>query len=304
MIAFVLSGGGSRGALQVGALKALLKAGIKPDIVIGSSVGAINATGLAVDPSITGGQRLITFWRNVETTRIYDPNLITIAMRMLMRRDSLVSNDQFHCFVRRHVLAQARTFEDIQGAQLYITAVDLQTGRLVIFGDERQMNLVDAIMASTSIQLFFAPWEIQGRRYIDGGYLSNLPILTALERRADEVFALDLTALKIKENWLRGVIPILLHEADIVLYHLAQFEIEQARQTLGDRLHHIAMTDYDGHSLFDFSKTEAMIHRGEAIMRAYLSSKRSERVVRGAYYARESIVRQRQEQNRVETLSR
>jgi predicted acylesterase/phospholipase RssA len=157
-------------------------------------------------------------------------------------------------------------------------------------------------MASTSIQPFFAPWEIESGRYIDGGYLSNLPILAALERGADEIYALDLTALMAKENWY-GVIPILLHEADIVLYHLAQYEIEQARPTLGDRLHHIALTDYDGHSPFDFSMTEAMIRRGEEVMRSYLAEHRTNRDAQGILGSLVLTQLENQDQTPVEALS-
>jgi len=273
MIAFVLSGGGSRGALQVGALQVLMEAGIKPDIVVGSSVGAINAAALAVGPDARGLEQLERFWRSVESTKIYSPNLITMGLRVLLKRDSLVSSDEFHRFVRRHVLPQAERFSDLDSVQLYITAVDLASGQLHIFGDDLEDSLVDAIMASTSIQPFFPPWTIADRRFIDGGYLSNLPLLAAIERGADQIYALDLTALGEEEKTRQGLIPILLHEADIVLYHLAQFEIAQARRALGGRLHHIQMPDFDGHSLFDFSRTDEMIQRGRVIMRHYLANR-------------------------------
>jgi NTE family protein len=271
MIAFVLSGGGSRGALQVGALQVLIEEGIKPDLIVGSSVGAINGAALAVGPDAVGLEQLEQFWLGAEATKIYSSNLITMALRMLLKRESLVSSDEFHRFVRRHVLPQAENFADLESTRLYITAVDLASGKLHIFGDDPADSLVDAIMASTSIQPFFPPWSIAGRRFIDGGYLSNLPLLTAIERGADQIYALDLTALGDQDQRKQGLIPILLHEADIVLYHLAQFEIAEATRTLGDRLHHIQMPDFDGHSLFDFSRTREMIQRGRAIMRQYLA---------------------------------
>ncbi|MEJ2011490.1 MAG: patatin-like phospholipase family protein [Anaerolineales bacterium] len=270
MIAFVLSGGGSRGALQVGALQVLIEAGIKPEMVVGSSVGAINGAAIAVSPDAAGVKQLERFWLGAESTRIYSPNLIKMALRVLLKRNSLVSSDEFHRFVRRHVLPQAETFADLEQVQLYIAAVELVSGQLHIFGDDPLDSIVDAIMASTSIQPFFPPWAIAERRFIDGGYLSNLPLLTAIERGADEIYALDLTALRNEDECTQGLIPILLHEADIVLYHLAQFEIEQGRRVLGRRLHHIQMTDYDGHSLFDFSRTREMIGRGRRIMYEYL----------------------------------
>jgi NTE family protein len=266
MNAFVLSGGGSRGALQV-----LFEAGIRPDMIVGSSVGAVNGAALAAHPDETGLEQLEQFWLGAEMTKIYSPNLITMALRMLLKRDSLVSSGEFHRFVRRHVLPQAKRFADLASVQLYITAVDLGSGQLYIFGDDPADSLVDAIMASTSIQPFFPPWSINDRRFTDGGYLSNLPLLAAIERGADQIFALDLTALGGREECKQGLIPILLHEADIILYHLAQFELGQARRTLSVKLHHIQMTDFDGHPLFDFSQTGEMIKRGREIMTQYLA---------------------------------
>ena len=272
MIAFVLSGGGSRGALQVGALQVLLEAGIKPDMVVGSSVGAINGAALAVSPDAVGIDQLERFWLGAESTRIYSPNLITMALRVMLKRDSLVSSAEFYRFIRRHVLPQAEIFADLEATRLYITAVDLASGQLHIFGDDPSDSLVDAIMASTSIQPFFPPWSIGERRFIDGGYLSNLPLLAAIERGAQEIYALDLTALGEEADRTQGLIPILMHEADIVLYHLAQFELRQARRILGDRLHHIPMTEYDGCSLFDFSRTQEMIRRGRELMKRFLEN--------------------------------
>jgi NTE family protein len=282
MIAFVLSGGGSRGALQVGALQVLIEAGIRPDMVVGSSVGAINSAALAVSPDAAGVEQLERFWLGAESNRIYAPNLMTMALRVLLKRDSLVSSDEFHRFVRRHVLPQAETFADLDHVQLYITAVDLASGQLHIFGDDPRDSIVDAIMASTSIQPFFPPWSVAERRFIDGGYLSNLPLLAAIERGADEIYALDLTALVQDDECTQGLIPILLHEADIVLYHLAQFEIGQASRILGDRLHHVQMTDFDGHPLFDFSRTREMIGRGQRIMLEHLDRRTTARTAKAS----------------------
>ena len=272
MNAFVLSGGGSRGALQVGALQVLFEAGVRPEMIVGSSVGAVNGAAVAAQPDEAGLEQLERFWLGAEMTKIYSPNLITMALRMLLKRDSLVSNDEFHRFIRRHVLPQAELFADLDSVWLYIAAVELAKGQLHIFGDDPADSLVDAIMASTSIQPFFPPWSIDDRRFIDGGYLSNLPLLAAIERGADQIFALDLTALGGRDERKQGLIPILLHEADIVLYHLAQFELSQARQALGVKLHHIQMTEFDGHPLFDFSRSGEMIKRGREIMTEYLAS--------------------------------
>ena len=83
MIAFVFSVGGSRGAMEAGGVKAFYEAGIRPDIVVGSSAGAMNAAFLATDPSPGGGERLCNIWRNLQNKDVVPGSLLTKAWRVL-----------------------------------------------------------------------------------------------------------------------------------------------------------------------------------------------------------------------------
>ncbi|TFH35755.1 MAG: patatin-like phospholipase family protein, partial [Anaerolineales bacterium] len=197
MIAFVLSGGGSRGAFEVGALRALLANGIQPDLLVGTSAGAVNATAIALDPTLEGVERLERLWLRMDEDVFYSPNPLVVALRLMLKKPSLYSNARFYRFVRAEILPQARTFSDLIKARLFLTGVDLERGDLHVFGDTPDDSVIEAIMASTAIQPYFAPWAYRGRRYIDGGFISNLPLLAALERGASEIYAIDLTTKKL-----------------------------------------------------------------------------------------------------------
>ena len=89
MIAFVLSGGGNRGALQGGALKALLERGIFPDLIVATSVGALNGVTLAADPTVAGVRRLAASWPLIRRADIFPGNALTVSWRLLSGRGSL-----------------------------------------------------------------------------------------------------------------------------------------------------------------------------------------------------------------------
>ena len=74
MLAFVLSGGGNRGALEVGALRVLVERGIRPEMLVGTSAGAVNAAMVASDPTLEGMQRLVNAWREVTKYDVYPGN--------------------------------------------------------------------------------------------------------------------------------------------------------------------------------------------------------------------------------------
>ncbi|MFN3929752.1 MAG: patatin-like phospholipase family protein, partial [Thermoflexus sp.] len=101
--AFVLSGGGNRGPLQVGALRALLERGVEPDFLVGTSAGAINAVAFAVDPTPGGVERLAAAWRRVRRADIYPGNLFTILWRLLTHQDSLFNGSGLRRVLEAHL---------------------------------------------------------------------------------------------------------------------------------------------------------------------------------------------------------
>ena len=103
MIAFVFSGGGSRGAMEAGGVRALYEAGIRPDMVVGSSAGAMNAAFLATDPSPAGADRLCEIWRSVGNKDIVPGSLVAKAMRLARGKPSIFAQEPLKAFVQRHI---------------------------------------------------------------------------------------------------------------------------------------------------------------------------------------------------------
>src|SRR3954463_8601557 len=85
-IAVVLSGGGNRGVAQVGMLRALVEAGVRPDVVVGTSVGSLNGAGLARDPSPAGIDTLTEVWLGIDRERLFPDGALTRAWRLASRK--------------------------------------------------------------------------------------------------------------------------------------------------------------------------------------------------------------------------
>jgi NTE family protein len=191
MIAFVLSGGGNLGALQIGALQALMKRGILPEMLVGTSAGAVNAAFLASDPTLEGAKHLAEIWKRIRKDNIYPGSPLSMAVHLATQQDSLCARKNLAAFLQRHTPKGVRTFRDMK-ISLYIVATDLLTGHRYLFGDDPNEHVVDAILASTAIPPVFPPWFYQGRLLVDGGVSDNLPIDVAVEKGATEIYALDI----------------------------------------------------------------------------------------------------------------
>ncbi len=191
--AFVLSGGGSRGALQVGALQALLEAGIVPDLLVGTSIGAANATGLALwGADLEGLAALEQVWEQVSCEQILDPRISRLILRMLARLPS----DQTYKKVKNYFvtlgITHDLTFEQIPHAHLALISADLQSGSPVIYGQNATDPVLEGLLASIAIPPWFLPLQKDGQIIIDGGALAPLPVEAALQMGATEIIALDL----------------------------------------------------------------------------------------------------------------
>ena len=195
MLALVLSGAANYGAMQAGALEALFEAGFRPEMIVGTSAGALNAIYLASDPTLEGTKRLRTIWESVGPGQVGKPNLITGIHRLITRQESLFLSDPLARFFQENLPVKVETFgdlEDVLGIRAYATAVCLETSGLISFGDHREDRLIDGAMASTAIPPYFPPWRVNGYSYIDGGIFAKLPVRSAVERGATEIVAVDI----------------------------------------------------------------------------------------------------------------
>ena len=210
MIGFVLSGGANLGSLHVGMVKALLEAGIKPDVIVGTSIGAVNAAHLAYDPSLEQVERLQDCWRGVRARDIFPLSPVQNA-RALFRKGGFFSSHRWEKFLTERL--PYRTF-DQTAVPLRITATDYEEGQSVVFDSG---SVVDAVLASTALPAVFPPHEIDGRCYIDGAISDQMPLKVAIEAGAQTVYVM---AVNVPSPPLerRSPLTILRHSLTILLF--------------------------------------------------------------------------------------
>ncbi len=273
MRAFVLSGGGNRGAFQVGALRALLERKIFPDMIVGCSAGALNAAFLAREISLARLDKLLMVWRNTTKDHIYPGNQFSVLWRLVSGQDSLYDNRNFYEFLQRAGNTPAVTFGDIPNEiPLYITATHLDTEQLHVFGDDPHDRILDALMASTALPPMHPPWLVNGERYIDGGTVTPLPLRVAMERGATEIFALHIWEEPQPMGKLsKGVAAIINRSINTMLRFQAQHdllltEVHSRRLHLHEiRLHTAEMPD-----IHDRSQADRLAEAGYELTKTYL----------------------------------
>ena len=182
--AFVLAGGGSRGAAQVGMLGALVARGIRPDAVYGTSVGAVNAAGFVGDPTPAGVERMATIWRGLTSDDVFPHGRVPAPWRFLQQRESVHPNDGLRKIVETGALIDR--FED-SPVPLEVVATSLADGRAKWFSSG---PLAEAVLASAALPSLLPPVRIDGGVYIDGGVVDNVPIGRAIQHGSNRIFVL------------------------------------------------------------------------------------------------------------------
>lgn len=182
--AFVLSGGGSLGSVQVGMLLALAERRIVPDLLVGSSVGAVNAAWTAGRPGEQGARQLAEVWRSVKREDVFPIRPVAGLLGFLGRSDHLVPPDPLRSLLSRHL--DYRQLEDAP-LPVEVIATEVTTGFEAILS---KGDAVDAVMASAAIPGVFPSVRIDGRDLVDGGVSDNTPISRAVESGAERIYVL------------------------------------------------------------------------------------------------------------------
>lgn len=219
--ALVLSGGGSRGAYQIGVWQALKELGIEIDITCGTSVGAINSAIIAQNAF----DLAVTLWKTIETEMIFDINVddnynlpkldfaglsaeeaLAYAKEIFGKggADASRLKEFLHRYIDEEAIRNSHTL-------LCLTTVELPflKPQRIFIEDIPYGQLVDYLMASSAIIPAIKPYEIDGKIFIDGGWGDGMPIRPALDSGATDIIAVDLRS------------PGILHKGDI----------EQAKKT-------------------------------------------------------------------------
>lgn len=257
--ALVLSGGGNCGALQVGALQALLEYGLAVDMLVGTSAGALNAAFLAADPSLEQVARLADTWRKTRKQHIYPGNRLAMIWRVLRGRPSFFPNHNLRHHLLAHMPSSPHRFAQLDHPRLYVVATRQTSGALRVFGDDPQEKIIDALMASTAMPPMLPPWCLADECLIDGGLAANLPVSVAIERGATDIWAVQVVtnpeAVPLSEDIFGHVARTLL----LTIERQMNDEIERLRQYDG---HLIQLRGFEHLPAWDYSHTDEMIAAG------------------------------------------
>ena len=186
--AFVLSGGGNQGVSQVGMLRALLERGIVPDVVIGTSAGALNGAAICYAPNLTGVAQLAAAWEQLRSDQVFPGGRISRAWNVVRRGTHLFDSGGLESAI--HHSTPARSFADLE-IPLRVIACDLDSGDEVVLV---RGPLKPALLASTALPGVFPIVHHDGRRLVDGGVVDNVPLSHALAGPVDRVFVLNVSS--------------------------------------------------------------------------------------------------------------
>jgi NTE family protein len=179
----VFAGGGSFGAIQVGMLHSLAAHGISADMVVGSSVGALNGAFYAGDPTLKGVERLGEIWRGLKRQDVFPMSWRTV-LSFLWRRDFLISHDGIRKLIDDHI-----PYRNLQDAKVpvHIVTTDIISGDSIVLSEG---SISEAIVASTAIPGAFAPIHYKDYYLADGAISSNTPIQVAVQKGAKRLIIL------------------------------------------------------------------------------------------------------------------
>jgi NTE family protein len=262
-LAFVLSGGAARGALQVGALRALLESNIRPDMLVGTSIGAVNAAYLAMrGVSLESISRLAENWGAAAQADLLPSNYLWVTLSALFNRSGTsIHYHRMRDFFIAHGLTPDFRFGDIQGVRLIIVAADLNCGCAVIYGPDPHQSVLEAVLASAALPPWIPPLAKDGQLLIDGGAVSNLPVEPALAQGATEIIALDLTDSRDIPSGSRNWPTLLLKLMNMAEQRQMELEVRLA-EARGVPVRRIVLQGESPVAIWDFHRVDELVARG------------------------------------------
>ncbi len=183
-VAFVLGGGGLRGAAEVGMLKALAATEIRPDLIVGTSIGSINGAIVASGPLEAMVDRLEGMWNELTRSGVLREGFVDRAANLVRHRTHLHSSKPMRDLLVDFLPHD--TFEDLT-VPFQCSAACVETSSEHWFDSG---PLIDALLSSCAVPGLLPPVEVDGRHYIDGGVVNSIPISRALELGANTIYVL------------------------------------------------------------------------------------------------------------------
>jgi NTE family protein len=259
-VAFVFQGGGSLAAAQVGTVRALAAAGLRPDLVIGSSAGALNAVAFAADPSQAGADAVEAVWRSLARRQVAPFSARALLAAVTRRGAGLVSQSAL-----RALLAGLPVPRTLDGTSIpaHVVATELASGAPVVISDG---ETVPALLASCAFPGLYAPVELAGRQLVDGGVSADVPVLQAEALGASITYVLPAAtyALPLLPS---GPLPLATRALSQVLSAVARRDLAAARGPV----HVLPAPDSRAASPFDFRDTARLIDEGYRLATGWLA---------------------------------
>lgn len=252
LTAFVLAGGGSFGAIQVGMMHSLARHGVTPDMIVGSSVGALNGAYYAGDPTLKGVLQLEKIWRGLQREDVFPLTWRTL-LAFLWRRDFLIPHDGIRKLVDGNL-----PYRNLEQAKLpvHIVATDIISGDSVVLSEG---PAVDAIVASTAIPGAFSPVYYRHLFLADGAISSNTPVKIAVKKGARRLIILPTGHACANERPPSGAVASALHALTLLIARQLVNELEN----LGPEIEYYVVPPLCPlvGSPYDFSRTADHIER-------------------------------------------
>jgi NTE family protein len=260
-VAFVLSSGASLGAAQVGMLRALLDHGIRPDLVVGCSVGAINGAALAEDPTPAGVARLDRLWRTTDGRRIM-PGGLRRTVGLARRTEAVDGTGTVQDLLAATLTAT--TFDEL-AVPFQCVATDVMAETEAWFD---RGPLVEAVLASAAMPGLFPSVQIGGRRYLDGAIVDDVPVGRAAALGARTLYVLEGGALS--RSWQEPRRPM---GSAVQAYWIARrHRFRRALDALPDgvEVHLLPAGEVPRRRFHDFDGTGELIDAARVATGAYL----------------------------------
>lgn len=260
--AFVFAGGGSLGAVQVGMLQELVAAGIEADLLVGSSVGALNAALFAGEPTSAGVERLASIWRGLRRSDIF-PLTLTSAVGWLGPRAAV-----FSAAGLRHLIDRSLDYDLLEEARVPLHVVATNLG-----GEPVRLStgsVIDAVLASAAIPVVFPSVEIEGVHLMDGAVSGNTPIMAAAELGAKRLIVLPTGFACALDRPPAGAMARGFHALTLLIAHQMIRDLARLEGTVevftAPPLCPLSV------SPFDFSQTVQLVARAATQTRDWLAS--------------------------------
>jgi NTE family protein len=261
--AFVMAGGGSLGAVEVGMLEALVDAGVRPDFIVGSSAGAVNAAYFAGRPDAEGVRALRAIWAGLRSRDVFPFSPVGGLLGALSLRDHMVDPGPF-----RRLLTRNLAYRDLEEAAIpvYVVVANVLSGRETVLS---KGPVVASVLASAAIPGVFPPVKIDGIWYFDGSVANNTPVSAAVELGAERIVVMPTGYSCEMKRLPTGALSMALHGINVLVARQLVIDVERFMDRTQIRV--VPPLCPVATQPFDFSEAKELMDRSAKTTRAWLA---------------------------------